>query len=93
MNNSVLEWGAKYTHEDIRDQLRESEFIDSAGFSIRPPRAEFINNQPAEPFKAPLVAYNGINALNFVKTNRFSGFVQLGTQKTWKDTVRHTIKN
>tara|TARA_R110002050_G_scaffold220300_2_gene356141 strand:+ start:40 stop:2505 length:2466 start_codon:yes stop_codon:yes gene_type:complete len=86
MNNSVLEWGAKYTHEDIRDQLRESEFIDSAGFSIRPPRAEFINNQPAEPFKAPLVAYNGINALNFVKTNRFSGFVQLGTQKTWKDT-------
>ena len=84
--NSILEWGAKYTHEDIRDQLRESEFIDSAGFSIRPPRAEFINNQPAEPFKAPLVAYNGINALNFVKTNRFSGFVQLGTQKTWKDT-------
>jgi hypothetical protein len=86
MANSVLEWGAKYTHEDIRDQLRESEFIDSAGFSIRPPRAEFINNQPAESFDAPLVAYNGLNALNFVKTNRFSGFVQLGTQKTWRDT-------
>jgi hypothetical protein len=86
MSNSVLEWGAKYTHEDIRDQLRESEFIDSAGFSIRPPRTEFINNQPAEPFDAPLVAYNGINALNFMKTNRFSGFVQLGTQKTWSDT-------
>jgi hypothetical protein len=86
MSNSVLEWGAKYTHEDIRDQLRESEFIDSAGFSIRPPRTEFINNQPTEPFDAPLVAYNGINALNFMKTNRFSGFVQLGTQKTWSDT-------
>jgi hypothetical protein len=86
MSNSVLEWGAKYTHEDIRDQLRESEFIDSAGFSIRPPRTEFINNQPAEPFNAPLVPYNGINALNFMKTNRFSGFVQLGTQKTWNDT-------
>ena len=86
MNNSVLEWGAKYTHEDIRDQLRESEFIDSAGFSIRPPRAEFTNNQPADSFDAPLVAYNGIYALNFVKTNRFSGFVQLGTQKTWNDT-------
>ncbi|WP_339839987.1 TonB-dependent receptor [uncultured Maribacter sp.] len=85
MNSSVLEWGAKYTHEDIRDQLRESEFIDSAGFSIRPPRAEFINNQPSNPFNAPLVAYNGINALNFVKTNRFSGYVQIGTQKTWND--------
>ncbi len=85
INNSVLEWGAKYTHEDIRDQLRESEFIDSAGFSIRPPRSEFVNNQPAEPFNAPLVAYNGINALNFVKTNRFSGYVQLGTQSTWNE--------
>lgn len=85
MNNSVLEWGAKYTHEDIRDQLRESEFIDSAGFSIRPPRTEFINNQPSEPFDAPLEAYSSLNALNFVKTNRFSGFVQLGTQKTWKN--------
>ncbi len=84
--NSILEWGAKYTHEDIRDQLRESEFIDSAGFSIRPPRAEFINNQPAESFDAPIIAFKGINALNFVKTNRFSGFVQLGTQKTWNDT-------
>ena len=85
INNSVLEWGAKYTHEDIRDQLRESEFIDSAGFSIRPPRPEFVNNQPAEPFNAPLVAYNGINTLNFVKTNRFSGYVQLGTQSTWNE--------
>ncbi|MGB3143304.1 MAG: TonB-dependent receptor, partial [Maribacter sp.] len=80
MNRSVLEWGAKYTHEDIRDQLRESEFIDSAGFSIRPPRPEFINNQPQEPFDAPLNPFNGISATNFVKTNRFSGFVQLGTQ-------------
>ncbi|WP_324028074.1 carboxypeptidase-like regulatory domain-containing protein [Maribacter sp. BPC-D8] len=85
MNNSILEWGAKYTHEDIRDQLRESEFIDSAGFSIRPPRPEFINNQPSEPFDAPLEAYTGLNALNFVKTNRFSGYVQLGTQKTWNN--------
>ena len=85
MNSSVLEWGAKYTHEDIRDQLRESEFIDSAGFSIRPPRPEFVNNQPSEPFTAPLIAYNGLNALNFVKTNRFSGYTQIGTHKTWNN--------
>ncbi|MDF4204244.1 carboxypeptidase-like regulatory domain-containing protein [Maribacter sp. SA7] len=85
MGNSVLEWGAKYTHEDIRDQLRESEFIDSAGFSIRPPRSEFINNQPSEPFDAPLEAYSGLSALNFVKTNRFSGYAQLGTHKTWSN--------
>lgn len=83
LKNSVLEWGAKYTHEDIRDQLRESEFIDSAGFSIRPPRSEFVNNQPSEPFESSLVAYNGVSALNFIKTNRFSGYVQIGTQRTW----------
>lgn len=79
----VLEWGLKYTHEDIRDQLREAEFIDSAGFSVRPPRSEFINNQPEIPFEAPLEAFESLNAINFVKTNRFSGFVQLGQQTQW----------
>ncbi|OWW23585.1 TonB-dependent receptor [Zobellia sp. OII3] len=74
--NQLLEWGIKYTHEDIRDQLRESEFIDSAGYFVRPPRAEFINDQPETPFEAPLEAYSGINARNFVKTDRFSGYVQ-----------------
>ena len=79
----LLEWGIKYTHEDIRDQLRESEFIDSAGFSIRPPRSEFINNQPEQPFTAPLEAFENLTASNFVKTNRFSGFVQFGKQSKW----------
>jgi hypothetical protein len=78
--NKSLEWGAKYTHEDIRDQLRESEFIDSAGFSVRPPRTEFINNQPELPFNAPLVAFYNINAFNSIKTNRFSGFLQYSNQ-------------
>lgn len=82
-NDLVLEWGLKYTHEDIRDQLRESEFIDSAGFSLRPPRIDFINNQPEEPFTAPLEAFESLNAINFVKTNRFSGFFQLGKQTQW----------
>ena len=81
----LFQWGAKYTHEDIRDQLRESEFIDSAGFSVRPPRPEFMNNQPEEPFDAPLVPYTGLNATNFVKTNRFSGFVQMGERTKWKE--------
>ncbi len=83
--NLVIEWGLKYTHEDIRDQLRESEFIDSAGFSVRPPRSEFINNQPEEPFNAPLEAFESLNATNFVKTNRFSGFLQIGKQTKWHE--------
>ncbi len=81
----LFQWGAKYTHEDIRDQLRESEFIDSAGFSVRPPRPEFMNNQPDESFDAPLVPYTGVNATNFVKTNRFSGFMQVGERTKWME--------
>ncbi|MGB5274549.1 MAG: TonB-dependent receptor [Flavobacteriaceae bacterium] len=80
----ALEWGVKYSHEDIRDQLRESEFIDSAGFFIRPPLDGFINNQPEEPFIAPLAAYEAVTAVNFTKTNRFSGFVQFSDQRQWQ---------
>ncbi|ASV32498.1 TonB-dependent receptor [Maribacter cobaltidurans] len=86
-DKTLWEWGIKYTHEDIRDQLRESEFIDSVGFSIRPPRTPFTNNQPEEPFVAPLEAYQSINALNFVKTNRFSAFLQMGTRTEWKSNL------
>lgn len=84
-NRHTLEWGLKYAHEDIRDQIRESEFIDSAGFFIRPPLPEFSNNEPREPFDAPIVPIEGINALNFVQTNRLSGFLQFSRQTSWKN--------
>ncbi|WP_246200210.1 carboxypeptidase-like regulatory domain-containing protein [Maribacter luteus] len=77
-----LQWGIKYTHEDIRDQLRESVFLDSAGFSVRPPFAEYVNNQPETPFVSPLVPYQGISARNFVKTNRLSAYTQFGESKS-----------
>ena len=83
--NRVLEWGLKYTHEDIRDQLRESEFIDSVGFSVRPPLPEFVNNEPEEPFESPLIAYEALIAKNFVKTNRFSGFTQFSDRFDFKE--------
>ncbi|MGW9686870.1 TonB-dependent receptor [Flagellimonas sp. 2504JD1-5] len=78
-----LEWGIKFTHEDFRDQLRESEFIDSAGFFIRPSQPPVINNQPEEPFTGDLVAFEGVQAVNFAKTNRFSGFAQYSEQTQW----------
>lgn len=83
-NEKTLEWGVKYTHEDIRDQIRESEFIDSLGFSIRPPLPDFINNQPEVPFEGPLVPFEGLIARNFVKVNRFSGYVQHSERLNWK---------
>ncbi|SNZ00335.1 TonB-dependent receptor [Flagellimonas pacifica] len=78
-----LEWGLKFTHEDIRDQLRESEFIDSAGFFIRPSEPPVINNQPEEPFTGDLIAFENVQATNFVNANRFSGFVQYSRQTKW----------
>lgn len=75
-----VEWGARFSHEDFRDQLRESEFIDSAGFFIRPSQPPVVNNQPEEPFTGDLVAFERVQATNFVKTNRLSGFVQYSKQ-------------
>ena len=80
-----LDWGLKYTHEDIRDRLREFEVIDSAGFSIRPPFDEFDNDQPFEPFDAPLEAFESIRATNFVKIDRISAYLQWSKRTFWGD--------
>ncbi len=83
--HKALEWGVKYVNEDFRDRIRESEFIDSTGFSIRPPVPEFSNNQPLEPFTAPIEPFEGIAAQNEVSTNRFMGFLQFSDLKKWKN--------
>ncbi len=75
-SNSNLEWSVKYTREDIRDRLVESEVIDSAGFSIRPPTVSQPNFQPQTPFSGPLVAFQNIRAFNEVTINRIQAFLQ-----------------
>ncbi|WP_411766856.1 carboxypeptidase-like regulatory domain-containing protein [Winogradskyella sp. A3E31] len=75
-NDATVEWSIKYTHEDIRDRLVEWEVIDSAGFSIRPPRDRESNLQPEEPFTGPLVAFENIRAFNQVKIDRLQAFLQ-----------------
>lgn len=83
INDDLIEWGIKYTHEDIRDRLREFQMIDSAGFSVRPPFNDFDNDQPYEPFDAPIVAFESVRATNFVKTDRFSGYLQWSRRDFW----------
>ncbi|MFD2101077.1 TonB-dependent receptor [Flagellimonas iocasae] len=75
-NESVLEWGVKFTHEDINDRFRESEFIDSAGYIVRPPNSGLVNNEPEEPFTADILPFESVQAINDTKTNRLSGFLQ-----------------
>ena len=74
--NSTLEWSVKYTHEDIRDRLVESEVIDSAGFAVRPPFISQPNFQPETAFSGPLTAFQNIRAFNQVKIDRLQAFAQ-----------------
>ena len=85
-----IEWGFKYTREDIRDRVVEWEVIDSAGFSLNPPTIEFpTNDQPYSPYVGPLVPYQNVRALNFVTIDRISGYLQwskkgmLGSSNVW----------
>jgi CarboxypepD_reg-like domain/TonB-dependent Receptor Plug Domain len=87
--STTIEYGVKYTHEDIRDRVQEYEIIDSAGFSIRPPIIDFANNQPYSPYTAPIQPFTDIRAQNDVQINRVSGFAQwsksttLGSNDLW----------
>lgn len=89
IDDHQISYGLKYTREDIRDRIQEYEIIDSAGFSIRPPGMQFINDQPYNPFDAPLVPFTDVDAFNDVQIDRFSGFLQwskramLGESDLW----------
>lgn len=89
INDSRIEYGIKYTREDIRDRIQEYEIIDSAGFSIRPPLLEYANDQPYEAYDSPIVPYTNIRAQNNVQINRISGYAQwskrtfLGTNEVY----------
>src|SRR5699024_1708913 len=52
-----IDYGLKYTHEDIRDRVMEYQIIDSSGYSIRPPIADLPNHEPYEPFEGAIVPY------------------------------------
>jgi hypothetical protein len=82
-DESTLEWSVKYTNEDIRDRLVEYEIIDSAGFSIRPPRFSEPNYQPYESFSGPITAFENIRALNRITINRFQAFAQYSKRTDW----------
>ncbi len=75
-----VDWGFKYTRENIRDRIVEWEVIDSAGFSINPPDFDFPNEQPYNPYIGPLVPYQNVRATNFIDIDRLSGYAQWSTK-------------
>lgn len=83
-----LDWGVKYTHEDIRDRIVEWEVIDSAGFSINPPIIDLpVNEQPYNPYVGPLVPFQNVRAVNFVSIDRFSAYAQVNTKANFGDAM------
>ncbi|WP_051220695.1 TonB-dependent receptor [Flavobacterium filum] len=89
VKENTVEWGLKYTREDIRDRIVEWEVIDSAGFSLNPPREFPVNDQPYNPYTGPLVPFQSVRATNFNTIDRFSGYAQwsrksyIGTSEVW----------
>lgn len=78
LKKNQIEWGFKYTREDIRDRVVEWEVIDSAGFSLNPPNLNLpTNQQPYQPYIGPLVPFQNVRALNFATIDKFSGYAQL----------------
>ncbi|WP_306353885.1 TonB-dependent receptor [Flavobacterium sp. '19STA2R22 D10 B1'] len=82
-DGNQIEWGAKYTREDIRDRVVEWEVIDSSGFSITPPIIDIPHDQPYNPYMGPLVPYQNVRAKNFTTINRLSGYAQWNKRSNW----------
>lgn len=86
LKKNQVEWGFKYTREDIRDRVVEWEVIDSAGFSINPPRLNLpVNEQPYHPYIGPLVPFQNVRALNYATIDRLSGYAQLSRKTKLKN--------
>lgn len=75
-NGNLLEFGAKYQHENIKDRINEWQVVDSSGFSLRPPHLLPRNDEPYTPFTGPLEPFININATNDITIQRISGFAQ-----------------
>ncbi|NNC51198.1 MAG: TonB-dependent receptor plug domain-containing protein [Flaviramulus sp.] len=82
IEDNRIEWSVKYTNEDIRDRLVEWEVIDSAGFSIRPPKSTPTNEQPYLPYSGPLEPFQNVRATNSTKINRLQAYAQWSKRST-----------
>ncbi len=85
LGDHLLEYGIKYTHEDIRDRISEYQMIDSAGYAIRPPLSGIGNDQPYTPFEGQIVPYTSIRAKNHTQIDRLQNFIQWSYRTEWDE--------
>ena len=88
-NEHTIDWGLKYTNEDIKDRVEEYEILDFSGFSQEPPIPPFVNQEPETPDTREITPFTSVRAFNSVKIQRYSGFLQyskktgLGAHEIW----------
>lgn len=82
---SELEWGVKYSREDIKDRMVEWEVIDSAGYVLPDPIGKISNHEPYEPFVGPLLPYQNVRATNSPVIDRIQLYGQWGHRMIWKE--------
>jgi hypothetical protein len=76
---SYLQFGVKYQHEIIVDNLKEWEMIDSSGYSLpHQPDSIGYTNPGLQPF-SPILLQDLVNNKIRMESNRYSGFLQ----NTW----------
>ncbi len=74
LNKHYLQWGIKYQHEIIHDELSEWELIDSAGYTI--PDPPFTVGDPAPLYNPQLELFSSYKTDTAFSSNRYSAFVQ-----------------
>ena len=62
-DHHFIQWGLKYQHEHVSDQINEWQMRDSAGYSL-----PYRNND--------LALYHSVTGNNHISSNRFSAFIQ-----------------
>ncbi len=76
VNQHKLEWGAKFQHEIINDQISEWNYVDSSRFNIPHPQDSVGYVDPsAQPYQY-LTLSNVIKSKNNISSNRITGYIQ-----------------
>lgn len=85
LDDHIIDWGLKYTHENIRDRLVEWEVIDSTGFAIPGPQFNIHNEQPYKSNEGPLLPYQNVRATHLPTIDRLQAFLQWSYKTEWND--------
>jgi hypothetical protein len=73
-----IQWGIRYQHEMIHDELNEWELVDSAGYTI--PEPPFTVGDPSPVYNPQLEMFTAYRSDTVLQSNRYSAFIQ----NSWK---------